>query len=46
MGEVLAERAEELRHSRKPRLATFHADASIARDSEREQPAARAFRDA
>jgi hypothetical protein len=44
LGEVLAERAEDLRRSRRPRLATFGADASIVGDSEREQPAARPFR--
>lgn len=46
LGEVLAERAEELRHGRRPRLATFSADVSIARDSEHQGPAARPFRDA
>jgi hypothetical protein len=46
LGEVLAERAEDLRQSRRPRLATFSADASIATDSAHENPAARAFRDA
>lgn len=46
LGEVVAERAEELRHSRRPSLGTFRADASIARDAEKETPAARPFRSA
>jgi hypothetical protein len=45
LGEVLAERAELLRHSRRPRLATFSANVSIAKESEHETPAARPFRD-
>jgi hypothetical protein len=44
LGEVLSERAAELRSSRRPRLATFHADVSIAEAAEREEPAARPFR--
>jgi hypothetical protein len=46
LGEVVAERADELRQSRRPRLGTFRADASIGRDAETEQPAARDFRSA
>jgi hypothetical protein len=46
LGEVVAERAEQLRDDRRPRLATFSADASIAEDSEREGPAAHPFRQA
>lgn len=46
LGEVVAERAEELRHERRPHLATFRADASIAEAAEGEQPAARPFRTA
>jgi hypothetical protein len=46
LGEVVAERAEEIRHSRRPRLATFRADASIAKAAEQEQPEARPFRSA
>jgi hypothetical protein len=44
LGEVVAERAEELRQDRRPSLATFRADVSIAAASEHEQPAARDFR--
>lgn len=44
LGEVLAERAEELRQSRRPRLATFRADASIAKAAEEARPEARPFR--
>jgi GNAT superfamily N-acetyltransferase len=44
LGEVVAERAEELRHERRPRLATFRADASIAKAAEEENPATRPFR--
>jgi hypothetical protein len=46
LGEVLAERAAELSRGRRPRLATFSADASVATESPHENPAARAFRDA
>jgi hypothetical protein len=46
LGEVVEERAEELRRDRRPRLATFRADASIAKDAEQEKPAARPFRSA
>jgi hypothetical protein len=46
LGEVLAERAEELRRSRRPNLATFRADASIAKSAEKENPEARPFRSA
>lgn len=46
LGEVVAERAEELRHDRRPRLATFRADVSIAKAAEEEQPQARPFRTA
>ncbi len=44
LGEVLAHRAEELRQDRRPRLATFHADGSIAELAETEDPGARPFR--
>ena len=44
LGEVVAERAEELRRNRRPSLATFRADASIARAAELEKPEARPFR--
>jgi hypothetical protein len=46
LGAVVAERADELRQGRRPRLATFRADTSIAVDAEQEQPAARDFRSA
>lgn len=46
LGEVVADRAEELRHERRPRLATFGADASIASAAEHENPAMRPFRTA
>lgn len=45
LGEVLAERAEELRQQRRPRLGTFTADVSIAKASKEEQPQARPFRE-
>jgi hypothetical protein len=44
LGEVVAARADELRRNKRPRLGTFGAGVSIARDAEREQPAARDFR--
>jgi hypothetical protein len=44
LGEVLAERAEELRQSRRPRLGTFSADASIAKAEQEQRPEARPFR--
>jgi hypothetical protein len=44
LGKVLAERADELRQDRRPNLATFRADVSIATAAEQEQPAARDFR--
>jgi hypothetical protein len=44
LGEVLAERAEELRRNRRPRLATFRADAGIAKAAEEDGPEARPFR--
>jgi hypothetical protein len=46
LGEIVAERADQLRQSRRPRLATFSAEASIATAAEQEQPAARDFRSA
>jgi hypothetical protein len=46
LGELVAERAEELKRSRRPRLATFRADASIAKAAEEEGPEARPFRPA
>lgn len=44
LGEAVAKEAEELRQHRRPRLATFRADVSIATADEEEEPAARAFR--
>jgi hypothetical protein len=44
LGEVVARRAAELRQDRRPHLATFRADASIAELAESEDPAARPFR--
>ncbi len=44
LGEVVGERAEQLRRSTRPRLARFDVDASIAEAGE--QPQARPFRDA
>ena len=46
LGAVVAERAAELRQSRRPHLATFRADTSIAIAAEQEQPAARDYRSA
>jgi len=46
LGEVVAERAHELRQDRRPRLATFRADVSIAKAADAEKPAARPFRGA
>jgi hypothetical protein len=46
LGEVVAERADELRQSRRPRLATFRSRTGIADAAKREQPAAREFRSA
>jgi hypothetical protein len=46
LGEIVATRADELRRDRRPRLATFRADASIAKDAESEGPQARSFRSA
>ncbi|HWW91052.1 MAG TPA: hypothetical protein VNY35_09765 [Solirubrobacteraceae bacterium] len=44
LGEVLADRAEDLRRARRPRLATFRADVSIAKAAGEERPEARPFR--
>ncbi len=44
LGEVVADRAEQLRSEHRPRLATFSADTSIAAASEDENPAMRPFR--
>jgi hypothetical protein len=44
LGEAVAKEAEELRRNRRPRLATFRAEVSIAEAAEQEQPAARDFR--
>jgi hypothetical protein len=44
LGEAVALRADELRRGRRPRLATFRADASIAELADDEDPAARPFR--
>ena len=46
LGAVVAERADELRQNRRPRLATFRADMSIAIAADEAQPAARDFRSA
>jgi hypothetical protein len=46
LGSIVAERADELRQEKRPRLATFRADVSIAIAAEQEQPAARDFRSA
>jgi len=43
LGELVAERAQELRRQRRPRLATFHTEFSIADAMEAENPAARPF---
>jgi hypothetical protein len=45
LGEVIGERAEDIRRSKRPRLATFRAQASIRADSELQTPAARPYRD-
>jgi hypothetical protein len=46
LGELVAERAQELRRRRRPRVAMFSVDFSIAEamDSEDENPAAQPFR--
>jgi len=41
LGESVAKQAAELRRDRRPRLATFQADVSIAAAVEQEEPAAR-----
>jgi hypothetical protein len=46
LGSVVAERADQLRQDKRPRVATFGADVSIAIAAEQEQPAARNFRSA
>jgi len=46
LGEVLADRAEELRRDRRPRLGTFRADVSIAKAADEGGPEARPFRGA
>jgi hypothetical protein len=46
LGEVLAERAEDLRRARRPPLATFRADMSIAKTAGEERLEARPFRPA
>lgn len=46
LGEVVGERAEEIRASKRPRLARFDIDASIAEAEVAERPQARPFRDA
>jgi hypothetical protein len=45
IGEAVAMRADQLRQDRRPRVGTFEAKASIAKLAEREEPAARSFRD-
>ena len=44
LGAIVAERADELRQNRRPCLATFRADTSIAVAADQEQPAARNYR--
>jgi hypothetical protein len=44
LGEAVARRADELRQERRPQLATFHADASIAELADQEEPAASSYR--
>lgn len=44
LGQAVANEAEQLRQSRRPRLGTFRAQVSIAAVAERDQPAAREFR--
>lgn len=46
LGEVVGERAEEIRRSTRPRLARFAVDSSVAEADAAEQPQARPFRDA
>jgi hypothetical protein len=46
LGEIVATRADELRQDRRPRLATFGAHASIAKDAGKEGPETRPFRTA
>ncbi len=41
LGELVSERAQELRRHRRPRVATFHVDFDIASAMEQENPAAR-----
>ncbi|MGI8608544.1 MAG: hypothetical protein ACR2MY_04850 [Candidatus Dormibacteria bacterium] len=43
-GELVSESARALRQSRRPRLATFRAEVSIADASDQEDPAARPYR--
>jgi hypothetical protein len=45
LGEAVALRAEALRRERRPRVATFHAEGSIAEQIDGDEPAARPFRD-
>jgi hypothetical protein len=44
LGEILAGRAEELRHGRRPVLGTFRAAVSIAKAAGEDRPEARPFR--
>jgi hypothetical protein len=44
LGEVLADRATELRRGRRPRLGTFRANVSIAKAVDEDGPEARPFR--
>ncbi len=46
LGEVVADRAEELREAHRPRLGTFSVDTSIALSAEHENPAMRPYRTA
>lgn len=45
LGELVAEKAAQLRQGRHPRVATFRAEVGIAVEMEAEDPAARPFRD-
>jgi hypothetical protein len=45
LGEIVGERAVELRSERRPRLGTFSAEVSIAKLAEQEDPVAVPFRD-
>lgn len=44
LGELVREEADRIRQSRRPRVATFRAETSIAEAMTRENPAERPFR--